>query len=210
MSWLLTEHWPWWFGGPVFGILAALVWRLEGRFLAVSGSVGRVVDGEDASRRAMRQIAEQQPDALDEALLQATLEAFGEDEVEAARALSEANPEVPSVPLVGPSAPLSAHLTMLVMIAVGGLLSAMLSGAWQPAFGLGEAHAELVAPGASAIVVLLIGGIFVGLGTRTAGGCTTGHGLNGCARLLPSSFVATAAFFGTAIAVSFLLEALAS
>jgi hypothetical protein len=53
---------------------------------------------------------------------------------------------------------------------------------------------------------LLVGGIFVGAGTSMAGGCTSGHGLVGCARLQPGSLVATASFFGTAIAVSLLLS----
>lgn len=49
------------------------------------------------------------------------------------------------------------------------------------------------------------GGILVGFGTRLAGGCSSGHGLSGCGRLRPVSLVATAVFFGTAVAVSFLL-----
>jgi uncharacterized membrane protein YedE/YeeE len=53
--------------------------------------------------------------------------------------------------------------------------------------------------------LLFVGGVLVGFGTRLAGGCSSGHGLNGCGRLRPVSLVATAVFFGTAVAVSFLL-----
>ena len=57
-------------------------------------------------------------------------------------------------------------------------------------------------------LALLGGGALVGFGTSMAGGCTSGHGLVGCARLQPASLVVTAAFFGTAVAVAFALSAL--
>src|SRR5690349_22619979 len=56
--------------------------------------------------------------------------------------------------------------------------------------------------------VLVAGGVLIGYGAKTAGGCTSGNGLSGSAMLSPASLVATATFFGTAIAVSFLIEAL--
>lgn len=52
------------------------------------------------------------------------------------------------------------------------------------------------------LAALLIGGALVGFGTSLAGGCTSGHGLVGCARARPTSLVVTAAFFGTAVAVA--------
>ena len=59
---------------------------------------------------------------------------------------------------------------------------------------------------AVAAVVMAFGGLLVGFGTRMAGGCTTGHGLCGVSRFQPGSLVGTAAFFGTGIAVSYLME----
>jgi uncharacterized membrane protein YedE/YeeE len=56
--------------------------------------------------------------------------------------------------------------------------------------------------------VLLGAGVLIGFGAKTAGGCTSGNGLSGNAILSPASLVATATFFGTAIAVSFAIEAL--
>jgi len=56
-----------------------------------------------------------------------------------------------------------------------------------------------------ALLALLGGGALVGFGSAACGGCTAGHGLTGCARLSPGSLVATAAFFGAAIATSLLL-----
>jgi uncharacterized membrane protein YedE/YeeE len=48
----------------------------------------------------------------------------------------------------------------------------------------------------------------VGIGTQMAGGCTLGHGITGNSSLQLGSFTATAAFFCTAVAVSFLLMVL--
>jgi uncharacterized membrane protein YedE/YeeE len=56
--------------------------------------------------------------------------------------------------------------------------------------------------------VLLGAGALIGFGAKTAGGCTSGNGLSGNAVLSPASLVATATFFGTAIVVSFAIEAL--
>jgi uncharacterized membrane protein YedE/YeeE len=59
----------------------------------------------------------------------------------------------------------------------------------------------LVAP------ILVLAGVLIGYGAKTAGGCTAGNGLSGSAMWSPASLAATATFFGTAIAVSFLIEA---
>jgi uncharacterized membrane protein YedE/YeeE len=58
------------------------------------------------------------------------------------------------------------------------------------------------------VPILVIAGGLIGFGAKTAGGCTSGNGLSGNAMASPASLVATATFFGTAIAVSFLIEAL--
>jgi uncharacterized membrane protein YedE/YeeE len=58
------------------------------------------------------------------------------------------------------------------------------------------------------VPVLLVAGALIGYGAKVAGGCTSGNGLSGNAVLSPASLVATATFFGTAIAVSFVIEAL--
>jgi HD domain len=43
---------------------------------------------------------------------------------------------------------------------------------------------------------------------RWAGGCTSGHGLSGCAAGSPDSLAATATFFAVAVAVTFAARAL--
>jgi uncharacterized membrane protein YedE/YeeE len=53
----------------------------------------------------------------------------------------------------------------------------------------------------SSASVLAVSGALVGLGTRIAGGCTSGHGVCGLANLSPRSLVATVTFMVTAMIV---------
>jgi uncharacterized protein len=50
-------------------------------------------------------------------------------------------------------------------------------------------------------LVIAAAGLAVGVGTRLSGGCTSGHGICGMARLSPRSIVATVIFMVTAIVV---------
>jgi uncharacterized protein len=50
-------------------------------------------------------------------------------------------------------------------------------------------------------IVVIVAGIVVGFGTRLGGGCTSGHGVCGIARLSPRSIIATLVFMAVAIAV---------
>ena len=54
--------------------------------------------------------------------------------------------------------------------------------------------------------VLWLGGALVGIGTRLAGGCTSGHGVCGMSRVAPRSIVATLTFMGTAATVVFIVR----
>jgi hypothetical protein len=49
--------------------------------------------------------------------------------------------------------------------------------------------------------IIVFAGFLVGLGARIGGGCTSGHGVCGIARLSTRSIVATATFMATAIVV---------
>jgi uncharacterized membrane protein YedE/YeeE len=61
-----------------------------------------------------------------------------------------------------------------------------------------------VMPASWAIVMLA--GALVGFGARLGGGCTSGHGVCGVARLSPRSIVATAIFMAVAIVVVFMVR----
>jgi uncharacterized membrane protein YedE/YeeE len=91
------------------------------------------------------------------------------------------------------------HWMLVVGIVIGAFISAKLSGQfameWVPAY-----WAETF--GDSAIgrwLVALLGGVFLGLGARWAGGCTSGHGISGTLQLGVSSWLAVMGFFAGGI-----------
>jgi len=55
-------------------------------------------------------------------------------------------------------------------------------------------------------VAVVAAGILVGLGSRLANGCTSGHGLCGVSRRSRRSFAATMTFMATGIATAFLIR----
>ena len=97
---------------------------------------------------------------------------------------------------------------LLIGLVVGGALFALVAGG--PDFhGYSWLTDTFHGTGQVLIALLLVvAGVLIGFGARSAGGCTSGNGLSGSAMASPASFAATATFFGTAIAVSFLIEAL--
>jgi uncharacterized membrane protein YedE/YeeE len=94
---------------------------------------------------------------------------------------------------------------------LGGVLARESGGAWRVAFLVGLVAAPLLmgAVGDSLPVprmpaswaIVIAAGLLVGFGTRLGGGCTSGHGVCGMARLSPRSIVATLVFMATAMAV---------
>lgn len=63
---------------------------------------------------------------------------------------------------------------------------------------LGAAWPSLFGDAQRARPELAVAGLLVGLGTRLANGCTSGHGVCGLSRLSSRSIVATFVFMGTA------------
>jgi hypothetical protein len=77
---------------------------------------------------------------------------------------------------------------------IGGLLLAPLTGSL-----IGYAMPLPQMP--ASWTVIIVAGLLVGFGTRLGGGCTSGHGVCGIARLSRRSIVATCIFMLTAIVV---------
>jgi uncharacterized membrane protein YedE/YeeE len=83
--------------------------------------------------------------------------------------------------------------------------------AWRAAFILGLVAAPLIGVAIgyrfpnpempTSWVIIVLAGFLVGLGARVGGGCTSGHGVCGVARLSGRSIVATSTFMGMAILV---------
>jgi uncharacterized membrane protein YedE/YeeE len=56
-------------------------------------------------------------------------------------------------------------------------------------------------------LLLVVAGVLIGFGAKTAGGCTSGNGLGACSAGSTAGFVATATFMGTAIVATFVIQA---
>ena len=95
---------------------------------------------------------------------------------------------------------------LLIGIALGGTLFAVTLGSLgQMSYGPGS---FVPTSGPAQIVTLLGAGVAIGFGARTAGGCTSGHGMSGVSIGSPASLVATMTFFATAVGLSFLMAAI--
>ena len=108
---------------------------------------------------------------------------------------------------------LSAVLLMALLGRVAGM-TGILSGAifgpdrgWRAAFLAGAIAAPVLLGALGAHIpfdspvprpLLVLGGLLVGIGVSYGGGCTSGHGVCGNARLSPRSLVATVTFMLTA------------
>ena len=55
-------------------------------------------------------------------------------------------------------------------------------------------------------MMVVIAGLLVGIGTRYASGCTSGHGVGGLSRLSPRSLVATLSFMGAGFLMVYVLR----
>ena len=53
------------------------------------------------------------------------------------------------------------------------------------------------------VLLMVVAGLLVGIGTTYGGGCTSGHGVCGLSRLSPRSIVATAIFMAAAVVTVF-------
>jgi uncharacterized membrane protein YedE/YeeE len=91
------------------------------------------------------------------------------------------------------------RLPLIAGLVVGGFLSAVTSGGWHATWALGLLdHVATLSPLAK-IAWMFGGGLFIGFGTRLAGGCTSGHGIFGLSNLELPSLITTLAFMAGGI-----------
>jgi hypothetical protein len=112
----------------------------------------------------------------------------------------------------------SALLILLLgrIAGISGILAGCIDGVgrdkgWRMAFIIGLVAAPLIAKAEgyhvlspqmpSGWILTAAAGLMVGFGTRLGGGCTSGHGVCGIARLSPRSIAATMIFMITAVIV---------
>lgn len=213
----MSTYWPWWAGAVGLAVLTVGYTLATDRSFGVSGAWDRVLHW-----RRERELERTEEEFADERALTAALVKAGADHFATLGAEPAAPRQSHAEPSSGPPAELSAaedpavtrqrpaplvtQAALLISIFLGGLIASLVSGRFHLRLDMGPGFRNLVTANPVGMVVLLFtGGVLVGFGTRLAGGCSSGHGLNGCGRLDPVSIVATATFFGTAVAVSFLL-----
>ncbi len=91
------------------------------------------------------------------------------------------------------------RLPFLGGLLLAGFVSALLSGGWAPTWELGVFD-EVVGWGpAGKIAWMFVGGLFIGFGTRLAGGCTSGHGIFGMSNLETPSILSTLSFMAAGV-----------
>lgn len=88
---------------------------------------------------------------------------------------------------------------LMLGVVLGGALFATLNGTFSWTFVYNVTDPFLPSSPVAQSAVLLLAGVVIGIGARTAGGCTSGHGLCGVSLGSTASLVATMTFFATAV-----------
>jgi uncharacterized membrane protein YedE/YeeE len=94
------------------------------------------------------------------------------------------------------------RLPFIAGLVLGGLLSAMLGGGWAPTWELGMFDQVMGFGHAGKLAWMFAGGLFIGFGTRLAGGCTSGHGIFGLSNFELPSLITTLSFMAGGIATT--------
>jgi len=94
------------------------------------------------------------------------------------------------------------RLPLLAGLILGGFLSAVLGGGWEPTWALGLFDRAIGLGPAGKLAWMFVGGLFIGFGTRLAGGCTAGHGIFGVANFEKPSIISTVSFVLAGIVTS--------
>jgi uncharacterized membrane protein YedE/YeeE len=86
------------------------------------------------------------------------------------------------------------RLPLLGGLLLGGFLSALTGGGWELTWDLGVFDQAVGLGPAGKTAWMFVGGLFIGFGTRLAGGCTSGHGIFGLSNFEAPSLITTVAF----------------
>jgi hypothetical protein len=86
------------------------------------------------------------------------------------------------------------RLPFLAGLVIGGFLSAATGGGWAPTWDAGMLDTVFALDRSAKLAWMFVGGLFIGFGTRLAGGCTSGHGIFGMSNFERASVVSTLSF----------------
>lgn len=208
---MLTVPWPWWLAATALAAVSLLHWRMSGRLMGGSGAWISLINLREELRAAKEEEGLDDEASLQAAMMAATLAAFGPAaglSVDAAlQAPPTAQPEAKAVAAPLGRSPWTVHLVFVLALGLGGTVASLLRHGrltWHTS--LGETFERMYGNGPGSMLLLLAGGLLVGFGVRMAGGCTVGHGLNGCSRLQRGSLVSITVFFSVGIGVALMLS----
>src|SRR5882672_5893215 len=91
------------------------------------------------------------------------------------------------------------RLPFIAGLVAGGFISAAAGGGFTPTWDLGMFDEVIGFGPAGKLAWMFAGGLFIGFGTRLAGGCTSGHGIFGMSNFEWPSFLTTASFMAAGI-----------
>ena len=94
---------------------------------------------------------------------------------------------------------------LIIGVLIGAFISVLLFGSFEPEW---VPDLWMLTFGNTPVVrmiVALVGGVLMGIGSRWAGGCTSGHGIIGTLQLAVSSWLSVACFFVGGIATALLI-----
>ena len=97
------------------------------------------------------------------------------------------------------------RLPLLAGLVIGGAVSAVLGGGWEPTWSLGIFDTAIGLGPAGKLAWMFVGGLFIGFGTRLAGGCTSGHGIFGLANLEMPSLLTTVSFMAAGVVTTHII-----
>lgn len=97
------------------------------------------------------------------------------------------------------------RLPLLGGLVLGGVISAAMAGGWNTTWALGMFDSEIGWGHGGKLIWMFVGGLFIGFGTRLAGGCTSGHGIFGMSNLELPSIISTISFMSAGIVTTNLL-----
>jgi uncharacterized membrane protein YedE/YeeE len=90
-------------------------------------------------------------------------------------------------------------------LVLGGFLSAILGGGWEPTWDLGMFDRTIGFGPAGKIAWMFVAGLFIGFGTRLGGGCTSGHGIFGMSNFELPSLITTISFMAGGVVTTQML-----
>lgn len=202
----MQDYWPWWLGALGLGASTVAFPMLVGKRLGASGTWERVLQWRSELEAERADAVLDDMAAFEAALAAETAAAFGgHDRPAATDTLVQPGATPAAATEIQRRLPLSTQWLLLVSILTGAAIAALVSGRFEWHADMGQVFGSVVADGWLMWPVLFVGGMLVGVGTRMSGGCSSGHGLSGCSRLDTLSLLATAVFFGSAVAMSFLV-----